>query len=457
MKNKGIDCAAQKRRRNTWQMGKVIVWMIEEGGLLFLKGNILYMSDAETLHTEEDAYLVIDGDKVAGVYSGDEFEKMGGIKPEDQLIDYKDKLIIPGMTDLHIHAPQYAFRGLGMDEELLAWLQDYAFLEEARYANLQYAKDAYRIFADDLLKSPTTRACVFATVHRESALLLAQLLDKTGLVSYVGKVNMDMETTGSLREDIPSSIEDTRWFISHVLADCLYTRPIITPRFAVSCSAELLEQLGDLRAEYHLGVQSHLSESLGEIELVKKLHPMADFYGDVYDRHHLFGGGYPVVMAHCVHSTEQEIELMKAHGVTVAHCPNSNFSLLSGIAPVRKYLDDGLCVGLGTDIAGGFSISMFRAIQDAVAVSKLYECMVDQRMKHLSVWEAFYLATLGGGSFFGKVGSFLTGYEADVLVLDDSKILHTSALSTQQRLERIFYLAEGDCVYAKYVQGRRVF
>ena len=161
-------------------------------------------------------------------------------------------------------------------------------------------------------------------------------------------------------------------------------------------------------------------------------------------------------MAHCVHSTDEEIQMIKDQGVYVAHCPESNTDIASGIAPVRRYLDMGLHVGLGTDVAGGFSLSMFRAMADAIQVSKLRWRLMDQTQAPVTLEEAFYMATIGGGSFFGKVGSFEKGYEFDAMILDDSSIRHPQEISTRDRLERLVYLSDDRNLVGKYVQGRKV-
>lgn len=419
---------------------------------MIIKGNILYMENRNDLRVADNSYLIICNGQIEDVTS---------ILPQkyqtEEVTDYGDKLIIPGMTDLHVHAPQYAFRGLGMDKELLQWLEQNAFPEEAGYADSDYAKEAYQIFSEDLLASPTTRACIFATIHKNATMELVHMLEEKGLITYVGKVNMDRNSNGALCEDTEQSLADTRWFIEHVLKECKLTKPIITPRFVPSCTDDMMRGLDALRREYHLTVQSHLSENLSEIAWVADLNKASKHYGDAYDMFGLFGGEYPAVMAHCVYLSDEEMTLMKKNGVFVAHCPNSNTNITSGIAPIRKYLDYGINIGLGTDIAAGFSLSMFHAIQDAVAVSKLYWRLVDQNRKPLTTWEAFYLATMGGGSFFGKVGSFLKGYEADILVLDDEKYRTPHKLGTKERLERVCYLADSDIVYAKYIRGKLVY
>ena len=148
---------------------------------------------------------------------------------------------------------------------------------------------------------------------------------------------------------------------------------------------------------------------------------------------------------------------MHKNGVFVAHCPASNMNLTSGIAPIRQYLDKGLNIGLGSDIAGGHSESIFRAITDAIQVSKMYFRMVDESTKPLVFSEAFYLATKGGGAFFGNVGSFEEGYEFDAVIMDDSVLAHPQKLNLAERMERAVYLGlDEKKILAKYVMGRKI-
>ncbi len=418
-----------------------------------LKGNICYAETKDQLSVTDQGYLVCCQGVSKGVYP---------VLPEEYrnlpVTDYQDMLIVPGMTDLHIHPPQYPFRGLGMDLELLEWLDTHTFPEESRYKDLDYAEKAYGIFAEDLKQSATTRAVVFGTVHVPATGLLMEKLEDTGLVTYVGKVNMDQNSTDDLREtDAVTALDATAAWIEETKGKYQNTRPILTPRFAPTCSGPLMEGLGKLQREYGLPVQSHLSENLSEIEWVKELFPWSSCYGDVYEHYGLFGGQAKTVMAHCVHSSDTEVELMKKKGVYVAHCPQSNINLSSGIAPIRRYLEEGIPVGLGTDMAGGANISMFRCMADAVGVSKLYWRLADQGKRPLAMEEVFYLATKGGGSFFGKAGSFEEGYELDALVLDDKGIRSTRTLGTKERLERCIYLAEeGKRLAGKYAAGKKV-
>lgn len=357
-----------------------------------------------------------------------------------------------------MHAPQYGFCGMGMDMELLEWLEHQVFPEEARYKDLEYAEKGYSIFAENLKKGATARACIFSSLHVPATELLMEKLEKTGLKVMVGKVNMDRNSPDILREESPEASEEaTRQWLAHIAGKFKRVQPILTPRFIPSCTDELMERLSRLQKETGLPVQSHLSENLGEIAWVKELCPWSECYGDAYDHFGMFGGeGCRTIMAHCVYSGQQELELMKERGVWIAHCPISNVDLSSGIAPVRTFLDMGLRVGLGTDVSGGSSDSVFRVMASAIQMSKMYWRLADETKKPLTLEEAFYMATKGGGSFFGKVGSFEPGYELDAVVLDDSALKTPMEMTIRQRLERIVYLSDDRQISAKFVAGEAV-
>ena len=417
-------------------------------GSFVLHGNIIDNESPERLRVAADSYLVCEEGRCAGVFSALP-ERFSGLP----LTDFGDRLILPGMTDLHLHAPQFAFRGLGMDLELLDWLNAHTFPEEAKYADLSYAALAYGQFVDCLRRSATTRAVVFGTVHPAATTLLMELLEASGLVSYVGKVNMDRDCPEALREaDAAASLAATeQWLASARFA---HTKPILTPRFVPSCSDALLQGLGELAARRGLPVQSHLSENLGEIALVQSLCPQTDFYAEAYDRCGLLS--QPCIMAHCVHCPPEEQDLLQARGVFIAHSPLSNSNLSSGIAPVSAYLARGLRVGLGSDLAAGETENLFRVMAEAIRVSKLRWRLCDQDVPPLTFDQAFYIATMGGGEFFGKVGTFAAGYELDAVVLDDASLDHPQPLSVRDRVERAAYLADERHVAAKFVQGEKV-
>ena len=417
------------------------------------KGHIIDSLDRHSLRVRENGYLVCEEGRCAGVFD---------VLPEQYrnlpLEDFGDRLIIPGMTDLHIHAPQFAFRGLGMDMELLDWLNTHTFPEEAKYRDLDYARRAYGQFTAHLRRSETTRACIFATVHVPATELLMEQLEASGLVTYVGKVNMNRN--GPLYLIEPSTfqaVRETRQWLEETVARFDRTKPILTPRFIPSCTDDLLYRLADLRAEFGVPVQSHLSENLGEIAWVRELVPTAKHYGDAYRKFGLLGGNYPCIMAHCVHCDEAELELLRENGVFIAHSPESNMNIASGVAPVNRFLDLEIPTGLATDVAGGSHESMFRAMTHAIQASKLRWRLLDQSVAPLTFDTAFYLATRGGGAFFGQVGAFDPGYELDALVLDDGNLDHPQPLTARERLERLAYLGDERNIHGKAVAGTRLF
>lgn len=420
--------------------------------IFILQGNIVYSKSPRELAICRRGYVVCQDGYVKGVYQTLPF-RLGG----NPIADYGDCLIIPGLVDLHVHASQYAVRGTGMDRELLEWLETTPFPEEAKFADPEYAQKAYQIFVEDLKKSPVTRACIFATVHKETVLLLMDLLEKSGLDTFVGKVNMDRNCPDYLREDTEQSAAETeKWIRETAERNYKNTRPILTPRFIPSCTNELLDGLKQLQRTCGLPVQSHLSENPEEIEWVRELCPEAEFYGDAYDRSGLFGGDCRTIMAHCVYSTEEEINRMEEKGVFLAHCPESNMNLASGIAPVRSFLDRGMHVGLGSDVAAGSSLNMFAVMRQALQASKMRWRIQDKTQKPLTLEEVFYMATRGGGEFFGKVGSFEPGYEFDAVVLDDSRLKSPEPPDIRRRLERLVWLGDDREVRAKYVKGVRL-
>ncbi len=418
-----------------------------------VKGNIISSKNPSDLAIHENAFLVCAEGLTAGI-----FPKLPEEYASFPLYDYGKCLIIPGLVDLHVHAPQYTYRGLGMDKELLDWLQTYAFPEESRYEDPDYAERAYRIFVEKMRTNATTRACIFATAHVPATLLLMEMLEKSGLITYVGKVSMDRNAPAPLCEESPAvaAAAVEKW-LKTSLKKYKNTKPMLTPRFIPSCTDELLTFLGRFQKKYHVPVQSHLSENLSEIAWVRELCPYSSDYGEAYEHFGLFGGNAPTVMAHGVWPGKREFARIKERGVYIAHCPQSNTNIASGIAPVRQYLDAGIHIGLGSDVAGGSSDSIFRAMVDAIQVSKLRWRLITQDDAPITLDEAFYMATAGGGEFFGKVGKFEEGYEFDAVVLDDENLPAPREFSTHERLERIVYLGDDRNIAAKFVAGRKLF
>ncbi len=417
-----------------------------------LKGNICYSRGPNELATYPAGFVICENGVSKGAYPVLP-TRFSGIPVHD----FGDALILPGLVDLHVHAPQYAYRTQGLDLQLLDWLDTLTFPEEARYRDPAYAAPHYDAFTQALLRGPNTRAVVFATAHTDSTLYLMDRLEESGLVTLVGRVNMDRNCPDTLREpDAAHSLFETERWLSACKGRYGHTRPILTPRFIPSCTDELMRGLSAIARRDGLPLQSHISENMAECQWVRGLCPDANGYGDAYAKRGLFGDGIPTIMAHAVHSDEAEIALMRGRGVTVAHCPQSNTNLASGVAPVRRMLDMGVTVGLGSDVAGGCHTSIFRAMSDAIQASKLRWRLQDDTLAPLTLPEAFHMATVAGGSFFGNVGSFDAGYQFDAIAVSDPGPDAPKAYTVEERLARAVYLSGDMHIQAKYVDGRRI-
>lgn len=414
-----------------------------------LKGNIIQAPKAGVLSITEHGFLVLENGSICGIWPE---------LPEEyaaaEVTDYGDKLIMQSFADMHLHGAQYPMIGLGMDLPLMEWLNTYAFPVEARFADNDYARRIYRRLASDLIANGTTRVCMFASLHTDAALILMEELEKAGLSGYVGKVNMDIcGIHGVLQEGTEESAAETvRW-----LESCRFEhiKPIITPRFTPGCSAQLLGELGHIAEERGLYVQSHLSENVDEVQLVRNLHPDCDRYWETYNKYGLWKDH--TIMAHCIYSDAEERAAMRDNGVLAVHCADSNVNICSGICPVRRLLEDGVWVALGSDIAGGAQLSMLQVITSSIRASKNRRICDNWQSDFLSVAEAYYLATTSGHKYFGDGDGFAAGNKLHALVMDDSGFVEPAApLSLRQRFERAVYLGGKENICAVWSEGRCV-
>ncbi|KAL2810928.1 hypothetical protein BJX63DRAFT_400936 [Aspergillus granulosus] len=340
-----------------------------------------------------------------------------------------NEFFFPGFIDTHIHAPQYPNSGLFGSSTLLDWLETYTFPLESSLGNLSKARTAYDTVISRTLANGTTYASYYATIHVGATNLLATLAHTRGQRALIGRVCMDNPafcpsyySDGSAQESLAATKEN----IAHIHTldpEGNLVKPILTPRFAPTCSPESLSSLGALAASHTppLHIQTHISENKDEVSLVQSLFPESESYAAVYDKHALLTKR--TILAHAVHLTQSEMELIAARDAKVSHCPASNSALGSGIAPVRQLLETGVTVGLGTDVSGGYSPSILEAVRQACLVSRLLRHThqgsesgsvkeVNDGHEVLSVEEALYLATRGGASVVDMaddLGGFETG------------------------------------------------
>ncbi len=414
-----------------------------------IKGNLIYSPRLGELVTLPHGALLLSDDGT--------LREILAAPPEGcdaEIYDCGDQLVMPSFVDMHLHAPQYPMLGMGMDLPLIEWLNAYTFPVESRFADADFARRTYRRLANDLIHSGTTRVCMFSSLHADATLILMEELERAGVTGFVGKVNMDRNGSQTLRETTEESKRETlRWL--DACTRFRYVRPILTPRFTPTCTNELMAWLGALAAERELYVQSHLSENTGEIAWVRELHPDCPQYWETYQKYGLWKSH--TVMAHCVWSDERERAAMREHGVTVAHCADSNVNICSGVAPVRVMLREGLDVTLGSDIAGGAQLAMNCVITATIRASKMRAMETDGKDAFLSVDEAYYLGSTAGHRYFGADGGFAVGKPLHAIVVDDAAFPEpVRELTLRERFERAIYLMDKSAISAVWSEGRRV-
>ncbi|WP_319467062.1 guanine deaminase [uncultured Trichococcus sp.] len=381
---------------------------------------------------------------------------------------------LPGFIDLHIHAPQWAQAGTAMDIPLHDWLDTYTFPLESKFSDLDFARKVYQDLVTTLLANGTTTALYFATVHKEASYLLAQICADKGQRGLVGKVVMDDKSENPeyyRDESTEAALADTESFIQLVQELDKTTKqgvyPVVTPRFIPSCTDEALAGLGKLAKKYGTHIQSHCSESDWEHNYVlERMHKSDTFalneLGLLQDK---------AVMAHAVFLSDADADLFAETGTAIAHCPISNVFFSNGILPAARFTQKGIDIGLGTDISGGFSPSLFDNIRQAVIASRMLEEGVDPSLaaperglphSRITANEAFYYATAGGGESLSlPIGRLEENYVWDVQVIDVNALnaelpLFDDGISMENLLHKILFLSRPENIREVWVQGECV-
>lgn len=382
--------------------------------------------------------------------------------------------ILPGFIDLHVHAPQWAQSGTALDIPLYDWLNTYTFPLESKFSDLDFAYEVYDDLVRTLLANGTTTALYFATIHKESSLLLARICAERGQRGLVGKVVMDdpEQNPEHYRDaDTKAALADTEEFILAVKALSKTVKqgvfPVVTPRFIPSCTDEALQGLGELAEKYDAYVQSHCSESDWAHGYVRDRFRKNDAFAL-----HEFGLlRDKSVMAHCNFLSDDDADLFAETGTAVAHCPISNTYFANSVIPVAHLHEKGVEIGLGTDISGGFSPSLFDNIRQAVMSSRMLEDGVNPALpakdrgvpgSRITVNEAFYLATAGGGESLSlPVGRIQENYAWDVQIIDTK--LPSAKLpifdpneDLNDVFQKMLYLARPENIREVWVQGEKV-
>ncbi|KAH8114374.1 hypothetical protein DFH11DRAFT_1766669 [Phellopilus nigrolimitatus] len=413
-------------------------------------------------------------------------------QPEIEIIRIPSgSFMLPSFCDLHLHAPQFLYQGTGLHLPLMEWLDQYAFRAEER------------IDADPALAAThhgTGAVLLFGTIKEESNLILADVMQSAGIRAFVGKLSMDIssrktyiEASASRSLDAAKSfVTSARATVSHLSPHERLIEPVLTPRFVPTCSDELLSGLGKLSVQEGVRVQSHLAEARDQVDWVERERGMADI--DVFDNHNLLNSR--TIQAHCTFLGEPSLARLAARGTAVAHCPLSNAYFSAKPFPLREALAAGVHVGLGTDVAGGYSIDLMNAMRNTVLVSRMREgarSEAEQGANQAGLnsgggtneqdndgsvnvnWkEALFLATRGGAVALGLsvgAGAFEVSapFDAQLIQLFDSRdgqgigsldffeIISATRPITEEMLEKWWCIGDTRNRIELWVQGRKCF
>jgi guanine deaminase len=406
---------------------------------------------------------VVDVDESGSIVALTEAAAWKGSGSETTPVDVRPGLLLPGMIDLHAHLPQLPNAGLGAGLDLLTWLDRYIFpLEQAfdAAAARRLAPLAYRAFAG----AGTTTAVLYGAVYEDSLHECFAAAEEHGIRVVLGKVMMDRLRYDDRVGDtdvLDLSVRQSRDLIERWHGrDRGRLQYAVTPRFAVSCSAEMLRESADLARATGAYWQTHLAEDRHEIDEVLGLFPDARDYTDVYDS--IGGLGPRSIFAHAIHLSEREIASLAETGSRVAHCPSSNLFLSSGAMRLARYLDAGISVGLGTDVAAGPELSLFSVMRAGAYTQSGLRTMLGEDLPSLTPLDWLRLATLDGARALGldgQVGSIEVGKDADLILVDPDV---TSPLPGQEMgepadiMSRLIYRHRPDMVRAAWVRGRQL-
>lgn len=387
-----------------------------------LRGFVLDTPTPKSARGYRDGAVLIQDGKIAAVGLYEEIRNLPGAR-DAEWSGGADRAIVPGLIDFHAHIPQYPAVGR-IEESLLPWLQRYIFPRERRF-RAEEARAFAPYFFRELARNGTTLAILYAAIFEDSCHECFAAAEASGIRAIIGKVMMDRGSYGGMEETkIPAvSLEQTRRLIQrwHGVDDGRLGYAV-SPRFAITCTAELMKAAGELAREHGTWIQTHLSENHLEIQTVRELFPASPDYTSVYAECGLTGPRS--IFGHCIHLSERETGLLRDSGSLIAHCPTSNLFLRSGILPWNKITEAGIPFGLGSDVAGGPELSLWQVMRSALE-SQIARSFTE-KSPIPSPAEIFYQTTLGAAKALqmdSHIGSLEPGKDADLVVLDLAEII----------------------------------
>ena len=442
-------------------------------------GTLMHAPVLGEIETLETALIGVDTDgRIAGVSRGGDagHDALARTTADAGKLERlaPGQYLLPGLIDTHIHAPQWPQLGKALDRPLDVWLQTYTFPLEAKYADPVFARQIYESLVETLIANGTTTALYFGTIHLEASKILAEICLQRGQRALVGKITMDnpdqcpdyyrdtttergLHETQALIEYVRKIPEDAQGLVS----------PVVMPRFIPSCTDDMLHGLGEITQATGCHMHTHCSEGDWEHGYVLERCGMTDtlsldHYGLLSDKS---------VLAHANFIDDHDMDVIQERGVGIAHCPLSNLYFSNAVLPVRRALDRGMDIGVGTDVAGGANPGILHACQTAIAASRALEDGVDATVSaerrgtpgaRIDFREAFWMATTGGGLALDlKIGKFAQDYAFDAMVIDtnveDTNLIIWDGLDEgDDILQKMIYNTERRNITRVWVQGRQI-
>jgi len=368
-----------------------------------------------------------------------------------EFYDYSNEFIIPGMIDTHTHLAQYEAIGMGKGE-LLDWLDNYIFPLELKYKDFEYALFNSRIFFSKLLYSGTTTAFVYTPIFYLATKAAFLAAEEIGIKAYIGNSISDISNNFGLFYDINTNLSVVKQLINEFHQKSHKLNYVITPRYAGNCSKKLMKKLSEIAKSDNLFIQTHLAENKEELKLVLELNKENKNYTNIY-----LDAGIVTdksLFAHCIYLSVEEIDILKKNSSIISHCPCSNRFLISGIMPLKKYLNKNLKISLGTDIAGGYNYSLLNEAREAIENSKYYKLYIDNNAEILDIKEAFLLTNYIAAQSLGlesQIGSLSQNKKADFIILNNENINNDNNL--EEILSKIIYLSVFNNIKKVFIDG----
>lgn len=432
---------------------------------LLIIGTIVHVKTFGQLEIMRDKCIEVDlcSGKIISIQNSQEERE---IIPSTLVIKLTpQQFICPGFIDTHHHAPQTSNLGLGLDRELLQWLDKYTFPRERSFGTRsdESIRSEYSQMAKRNLRGGTTTCVYFGSLQVDANKILVDEVLRAGQRAFIGKVCMDQNSPSDYVESTEDAIIGTNELISYISLNGKYLiKPVVTPRFAPTCCPKLMKELGQVANSNDCHIQTHVSENLSEVAWVRDLFPSNSSYTEVYDAAGLLTR--KTILAHAIYLEDAEKDLIRARESSISHCPNSNFALSSGCLNVRDLLCREIKVSLGTDVSGGYSQSMLDACRQAIIASKVIHFQ-DRNVAPLTAVESFSLATLNGAIALGLesvLGNFEPGKFFDALIVDNSlnpqipSCAAADETDLMAEFEKFIFCGDDRCIKNVFVRGQEI-